>query len=103
MYTILFCILPILIALMPYVLVALQTYAAILAEAQREELHRQRIAAIQEKTATAQALREAKIAKEHNAVMLQEVKLENELLKQQQLKQKLGLTAEEFTPRDYES
>jgi hypothetical protein len=102
MYTILFCVLPILIALMPYILVALQTYVTILAEAQREELARQRVQALQERTATAQALREAKLAKESNALVLQDIKIETEKLKQQQLKQKLGMTAEEFTPRDYE-
>jgi ABC-type transport system involved in cytochrome bd biosynthesis fused ATPase/permease subunit len=100
MYTILFCVLPILIALMPYVLVALQTYAAMLAEAQREELAKQRVQALQEKTATAQALRELKIIQEHNKIAIQEEKLNTEVLKQEQLRQRVGSSPDQIRIRD---
>lgn len=102
MYTFLFCILPIAIALIPYIIAGLQGYAAMLSEAAREELHRQRIAAINDRIATNQALLEARLAKESNAVMLQDLKIETEKMKQIQLRQKLGMTSEEFMPENYE-
>ena len=97
------CILLALITtLLPILPTVLSSYEKIQDNATREELQRQRIADLQERQLTAQALREAKVAEANNKVMLQDIKIENEKLKERQLRQKLGMTSEEFTPRNYD-
>lgn len=102
MYTFLFIILPVVIALTPIYIVFERLRIEAEDKAATDRLQQLKIAELEQKQKAAAAIRDAKLAEAHNKVMLQELKIETEALKQQQLKQKLGMTSQEFNPQNYE-
>ncbi len=101
MYTFLFIILPVVIALTPIYIVFERLRIEAEDKAAKDRLQQLKIAELEQKQKAAAAIH-AKLAEAHNKVMLQELKIETEALKQQQLKQKLGMTSQEFNPQNYE-
>lgn len=102
MYTFLFIILPIVIALTPIYIVFERLRIEAEDKAAKDRLQQLKIAELEQKQKAAAALMEAKLAKEQNAIVLQDIKIETEKLKQRQLEQKLGMTSQEFNPQNYE-
>lgn len=102
MYTFLFIILPIVIALTPIYIVFERLRIEAEDKAAKDRLQQLKIAELEQKRQAAAALMEAKLAKEQNAIVLQDIKIETEKLKQRQLEQKLGMTSQEFNPQNYE-
>jgi hypothetical protein len=106
----LFVVLPVLIAVGATLSVLGNMSAKSNARTLRDQLTAARIKESEEKRALAAAIREQKIAQEHNKTALHDIRVEREELNRKlaelkvlEMQQKLGLTANEFKPDEYDS
>jgi hypothetical protein len=100
-----FIIVPLALALLPYILAAIgfavKMWADAKEEQERDDLREARRLDIEARTRDREMLRDAKIAEIQNRVVLGDIRVEIEKLKQEQLEQRLGKTAQPFDPNDY--
>jgi hypothetical protein len=106
----LFVVLPVLMAIGAVLSVLQNANARHAAQNLRDQLTAARIAESNEKRALAAAIKEQRIAQEHNKTALHDIRVEKEELNRKlaelkvlEMQQKLGLTAAEFNPADYSS
>lgn len=98
----LYCVLPMVIA-GTCIIYAIRNAYLTACETQRKiELHKAKLQEAQAKAELHRSTIEMRAAKATNDVILQDTKIEIEKLKLLKLQKDLGLTAPEFSPKDYE-
>lgn len=101
-----FIIIPLAIALLPYILASIgfgvKIWVDVKEEQEADALREARRREIEARTAERQALADARIADAWNRAVLGDVQVEILKLKQEQLEQRLGKNAQRFDPADYD-
>lgn len=101
-----FIIVPLALALLPYILAAVgfgvKIYVDVQEEKEQDALREARRREIEARTAEREALADARLAAAWNRAVLGDIQVEILKLKQEQLEQRLGKNAQPFNPADYD-